>query len=315
MTKTDPVANHRNPARGLMHGVLVAAAGCVLPVAPAHAADAHKGEQIFQQYCTACHTIGKGDLVGPDLKGVTTLRPRQWLQQWIAAPDQMLAKKDPVATALLQQYHGVPMPNFHLDAADIDDVLGYLQTAAAAETSASAPAVASATPATAPSTSTPAVAGDPEIGKELFTGVARFRNGGPPCMACHSVAGIGALGGGQLGPDLTTVVARFGGSAAVSAFVGGSPTPTMNAVWSRTPLTAEERANLVAFLAQATVSRRPSQAIWQLAGLAVLGFAILLVVSGWLWRRRTPDGVRRPMIAMQRRASRSGTPATAPRRD
>ncbi len=311
MTKTDPIASWRVLRRAPTLGALAIIVGAwvALP-ATANAADAKKGEQIFQQYCTACHTVGKGDLVGPDLKGVTALRPRAWLEQWIAAPDQMLAKKDPIATALLQQFHGVAMPNFHLSALDIDDVLAYLATAApGAATQAAAPGAA-APAAAAPATAAPAVAGDPEVGKELFTGTLRFRNGGPPCMACHSVAGIGALGGGQLGPDLTTVVARFGGPAAVSAFVGGSPTPTMNAVWSRTPLTAPERANVVAFLAQAPLAQRSSEAIWTLAGLSVLGLAILLALSGWIWRRRTADGVRRPMVARQR----LGASANLPRR-
>ena len=48
--------------------------------------------------------------------------------------------------------------------------------------------------------SAPAVQGNAETGKDLFTGVVRFQNGGPPCMACHSTGGIGALGGGSLGP-------------------------------------------------------------------------------------------------------------------
>ena len=30
------------------------------------------GELVFEKYdCNACHTIGKGRLIGPDLKGVT----------------------------------------------------------------------------------------------------------------------------------------------------------------------------------------------------------------------------------------------------
>ena len=70
-------------------------------------------------------------------------------------------------------------------------------------------------------------------------------------MACHSVGGIGALGGGQLGPDLTAVGARYGGAAGLDAFVAGTPTPTMKAVWSQHPLTTEERASVVAFLGQA----------------------------------------------------------------
>jgi cytochrome c2 len=252
-------------------------------VANAAGTDAAAGQQVFQTNCTACHTVGKGALVGPDLKGVTERRPREWLEQWISAPDAMLAKKDPYATNLLHQFHDVPMPNLGLSAADVNAVIAYLAGGAAQSS--------------AETSSAPAVQGNPEVGRELFTGAVRFGDGGPPCMACHSTGGIGALGGGQLGPDLTTVVARFGGASAVDAFVAGTPTPTMKAVWSKHPLTTEERANVVAFLGQVGVSQRPTEAIWQLGGLAVLGAVILLVIAGVRWQSRSTFGVRRPMVA------------------
>ena len=263
----------------------IAGIGAALPtVANAAGTDAEAGKQIFEEKCVACHTVGKGALVGPDLKGVTERRPREWLEQWIAAPDAVLAKKDPYAINLLHQFRDVPMPNQGLGTSDVTAILAYLGAAAAQ-------------PSAPEATSAPAVQGHPEVGKDLFTGVARFRNGGPPCMACHSVGGIGALGGGQLGPDLTQEVTRLGGAAAVDAFVAGSPTPTMKAVWSQRPLTPEERASVVAFLAQAGVSQRPPQAIWQLAGLAALGLVILLAIAGLRWQNRLRFGVRRPMMA------------------
>jgi cytochrome c2 len=271
--------------RWLFIVALATIAGMWAPaVANAAGTDAEAGKQIFQEKCTACHTIGSGPLVGPDLKGVTARRPREWLEQWIAAPDAMLAKKDPVATELLHQFHDVPMANLGLSTSDVTAVLAFLGTA---ETQPSAPATAGA----------PAVQGNPETGKELFTGVARFANGGPPCMACHSVGGIGALGGGQLGPDLTGAAGRYGGAAGLDAFVAGTPTPTMKAVWSQHPLTTEERASVVAFVGQAGVSERPAQAIWQLGGLAALGLVVLLVVAGLRWQNRLRNGVRRPMMA------------------
>ncbi|MCC7325389.1 MAG: c-type cytochrome [Burkholderiales bacterium] len=324
MTNTNPMTIYRTHGRKLSIAALATVAG--LWAAPPGAAnpaatDAETGQRIFQEKCAACHTVGGGDLVGPDLKGVTAQRPREWLQRWIAAPDEMLAAGDPVATALLHRFHEVPMPNSHLNAPDIAAVLAYLATSAPGAAMApatgavagreeSTPALGSGGAATAAVGTTTALAagtsiaavGDPEIGKELFTGAARFRNGGPPCMACHSVAGIGALGGGQLGPDLTTVVTRLGGVAALRAFVGGSPTPTMSAIWSRTPITTGERDDVVAFLAQAALFQRPAQAMWQLAGLSALGLVILLAIIGWVWRGRLRDGVRRPMIAKQRKA-------------
>jgi len=273
-------------------GLATLAAIALPPVANAAGTDAQTGKQLFQEKtCGACHSIGKGDLVGPDLQGVTTRRPREWLEQWIAAPDAVLAKKDPYAENLLHKFHDVPMPNLGLSKSDVDAILAYLETTAsgaAAQPSEHASEAASA----------PAVKGNPEIGKDLFTGVVRFQNGGPPCMACHSTGGIGALGGGQLGPDLTTVATRFGGASGVDAFVAGLPTPTMKAVWSQHPLTTEERANVVDFLlGQAGLSQRPAQAIWQLAALTVLGVVILLAIAGFVWRNRLKFGVRRPMMA------------------
>ena len=265
---------------------LATIAGIWVPtVANAAGTDADAGKQIFQEKCTACHTIGNGPLVGPDLKGVTARRPREWLEQWIAAPDAMLAKKDPIATELLHQFHDVPMANMGLSTSDVTAVIAYLDTASGQPSA--APANAGA----------PAAKGDPEVGRSLFTGVARFQNGGPPCMACHSVGGIGALGGGQLGPDLTGVPGRMGGEAGLNAFVAGTPTPTMKAVWSQHPLTDEERASVVSFLGQAGVSERPAEAIWQLAGLAALGLVILLTLAGLRWRNRLRNGVWRPMVA------------------
>jgi mono/diheme cytochrome c family protein len=254
-------------------------------VANAAETDAAAGQQLFQEKCVACHTVGKGALVGPDLKGVTERRPREWLEQWIAAPDAMLAKKDPVATDLLHQFRDLPMPNQGLKTPEVTAILAYLETAGSAG-------------AAEPATSAPAVQGNPEIGKDLFTGVVRFQNGGPPCMACHSVGGIGALGGGNLGPDLTGAGARYGGAAGLDAFVAGTPTPTMKAVWSQHPLTTEERASVVAFVGQAGVSERPAEAIWQLAGLAALGLVVLLAVAGLRWRNRLRNGVWRPMVAV-----------------
>ena len=107
--------------------------------AVANAADSDAGKQIFQEKCVACHTVGGGPLVGPDLNGVTAKRPREWLAQWIAAPDAMLAKKDPVATELLSQWRNVPMPNQGLSASDVTAILAYLETTAAQP---SAPAAA-----------------------------------------------------------------------------------------------------------------------------------------------------------------------------
>jgi protein SCO1 len=85
------------------------------------------GQHLFQSRCAACHTLGQGDRVGPDLQGVTARRDRTWLRRFIATPDQLLAEGDPLATALFTQYQKVQMPNLRLGEADVVALLAYLE--------------------------------------------------------------------------------------------------------------------------------------------------------------------------------------------
>ena len=85
------------------------------------------GEQIFQSRCTACHTIGKGKLVGPDLAGVTSRREESWLVRQIKEPDSLVAENDPVAMQLLQEANGVPMVALGLSDAEVAAVIAYLK--------------------------------------------------------------------------------------------------------------------------------------------------------------------------------------------
>lgn len=266
---------------GLMAVLVVAAITVGGPVACAQSPS--EGQAIFQQRCVACHTVGGGPLVGPDLKGVTARRERNWLIRWISRPDETLAAGDPIATRLLQEFKNVPMPNQGVTEAQARSLVAYLE---AQSGGAAAP----------PATQVPVAAslpGDPVIGKALFTGSIAFRNGGPPCMGCHSIAGIGALGGGALGPDLTPAYAKFR-DPGMASILAAFPFPTMTPIFRDRPLTAEEQAHLRVFLQQA-VAERPTQAVGQLTLLAVAGAAILLGGAHLLWRHRLTE-VRRAMV-------------------
>ncbi len=93
-----------------------------------HGKAAETGQQIYQSRCTACHTIGKGKLIGPDLAGVTLRREEGWLKRQIKEPDRLLAENDPIATQLLQESNNVPMVPLGLEDAQVEAVIAYLQS-------------------------------------------------------------------------------------------------------------------------------------------------------------------------------------------
>ena len=96
--------------------------------------DISNGESLFRTRCSTCHTIGGGEahsmpgMAGPDLLDVGRRRDRSWLARWIAAPDEMLLEKDPIALELYAQYNNLPMPNMRLNEQDVAAVIRYMGT-------------------------------------------------------------------------------------------------------------------------------------------------------------------------------------------
>jgi protein SCO1/2 len=85
-----------------------------------------RGLYVFASKCSACHTIGKGDKIGPDLLGVTHRRDAAWLKHYVSKPDEVLASGDPIATALFKQFKEVRMPNLALDEPELQAVTQFL---------------------------------------------------------------------------------------------------------------------------------------------------------------------------------------------
>ncbi len=258
-------------------GRIVAWSAIMILVSPVGLAAAD-GVGTFQQRCVACHTIGRGVKVGPDLKDVTQRREREWLRRFISVPDQMIAFKDPIAIDLLKKHNNVQMPNLGLTADEVEALITFLEN----------PPPGSDLPAQAP-----LPPGSIVYGKDLFTGAMPLENGGSACMACHSVSGIGRLGGGAMGPDLTAAYSKFGPSG-LASILATIPFPTMRPIFTERPLTLEEQANLFAFL-RYTVPQRSGGMIGQLTVLAVAGALVLLGLSHILWSKRV-SGVRRSVV-------------------
>jgi nitrite reductase (NO-forming) len=86
--------------------------------------DAVAGKLAFESKCFACHSMGEGRKLGPDIAGVTKRRTDAWLARWLKEPERML-QSDPDAQAMLKEYNNLPMPNQSLSDAEIKQYLKY----------------------------------------------------------------------------------------------------------------------------------------------------------------------------------------------
>lgn len=91
-----------------------------------------RGQYLFGRDCSACHTVGQGDKIGPDLLGVTSARDPKWLARMIQYPSDVLQEKDPIAMALLRKYNNVPMPHIWLNDAEVNLLINYIRNQTAA---------------------------------------------------------------------------------------------------------------------------------------------------------------------------------------
>lgn len=245
---------------------------------------AEKGESIFQQKCSSCHSIGGGDRAsGPDLAGVTERRERQWLMRVIREPDELIAENDPQMAALMEDYN-LTMPNLGISQSEAEALLAFLEYPgeeqhAAGE--ATAPRVEEKT------------AGDRVRGRELYVGEIAFENGGAPCLACHGFDKIGPAGAASYGGDLTDLWQNYG-EEGVRSILADLPFPSMEPIYGERPLTEAERADLAAFFEASTGTRAPGSVagftVKAIGGAAVL-FAVALF-AGW----RRIKSVRRSLV-------------------
>ena len=192
----------------------------------------------FNKRCTACHTFGKGIKVGPDLKGVTERRKRDWLVKFIHASSTVIKAGDPTAISLFAEFKKQRMPDWiDLSEKQINDILDFL--------SIGGPDIKPPDERNAEL----ALPSDLELGRQLFSGERRLKYGVPPCSSCHSVEGT--RWGGTLGPNLTQTYFKFQ-DRALTEFLRHPCFQWEGAGAGTHYLTPKEVFALKAFLRQAT---------------------------------------------------------------
>ncbi len=171
-------------------------------------AQSDNGATTFQQKCAACHSIGSGPKVGPDLVVV-----KNW--------DKASLEKNIIR---MQSKAGT------LSQSEINGLIQYLQASSSNVPNSKNPNNGITLPGNA---SMP--------GAGLYSGSLPFKNGGPACMTCHS------MNGGGEAPPLYKI-ARKGYKCAYSTFLIYPHNRAMANAYGNNPITPNEARQIGAYL-------------------------------------------------------------------
>ncbi|MEA2600331.1 MAG: hypothetical protein QOF89_1323 [Acidobacteriota bacterium] len=242
---------------------------------------------VFNLQCAGCHSVGKGEVVGPDLKGVTARRDKRWLHSFIRSSQGLVSQGEKTAAALFARYKK-KMPDHDFSDGDIDTLLAFIEAGGPRSPEGELRRASTATPS------------EVARGRGLFTGALALRNGGAACVGCHIAGGVDNWRAGTLASDLTRVYLKYQDTGLTRALVE-SRFPMMSAAYHGRPLTPEEAFALKAFLYRTANSPEPPVEIAAAAPLLLgLGGSSLAL----LFTRRT---LRRR--GGRARRTRQGSPA------
>lgn len=255
----------------------------------ASTAEAIDPAKDFKQNCSSCHTIGGGRITGPDLKDVTKRKDRAWLSRFIVDPGGVLDSGDPYALKILEEARNVRMANIAgMSKARAESLLNLIEAESKLEKSQFAGVQIS---------NRPFSQADIDLGRKLFIGEVRLKNGGASCISCHAVGDIGALGGGKLGPDLTKVFERYENRRKLGTWLSAPATETMLPTFREHPMEVQEILPLIAYFKTAAMNYEddtaPRGLVFLLLGIGGAVGAVLLLNRFWRFRFR---GVRRSLV-------------------
>ena len=138
---------------------------------------------------------------------------------------------------------------------------------------------------------------DARRGEALYVGRTPLYAGGAPCLGCHGIAGHGLERAASFGPDLSAAHASYGPDG-LDAMLEDIVFPSMLPVYRGHAVTKEERADLIAFLGEASGAAPARLGSGFAAGIAA---AMLLFLGAVVWvgnrgrvRRARAGGRRTP---------------------
>lgn len=257
---------------------------------------AQSGEELYKATCVACHTIGNGRLVGPDLKDINNKRDADWSIEFIRASQTMIKNGDSDAIAIFEEYGKIAMPDNDLSDDQIKSILTYIE-------------------ATGSGSSGNSVVADTKIvdilsgtsqanidsGAKLFSGLARFSNNGPACSSCHQVLDESTYNSGTLAKELSETYELMG-SAGVSGIIKNSPFPVMNKAYQGHSITEEEAVDLTAYLRNVSEQRfyqHPQDIDVAFVGLGSFVFVLIILSTIFLYFGGKKEAVNHKILSRQ----------------
>lgn len=261
---------------------------------------AQDGEAIFKQKCSACHKVGGGRLVGPDLIGVTTKRSEEWLIKWVTSSSSLIASGDKDANAIYSEYNKMAMPDQPLADTELKAIFTFIAGKSGSGTLASTDTAKKST-SLVPDASLTATPDQIESGKNIFLGNNVLANGGPACISCHNINYNGVMPGGLLAKDLTSSHSRLGGDAGLMGILGAPPFPAMTQAYKDKPLTEKEIASVIAFLNKVDkdTANQVVSTMNPLAYGGIAGMCGLLVLIFGMWFVRKKETVKKDIYDRQ----------------
>ncbi|MCF6227576.1 MAG: cytochrome c [Planctomycetes bacterium] len=255
------------------------------------AQDTEAGKKIFESKCAACHTIGGGKVVGPDLEGLKDRAPSaEWVVSYVLNPQGV---DDEYAKQMRKLAGTTMMQPLGISKKEAQDVVNFLYGGEGLETKSIEVA-----------TGDDAVA----LGLKYFTGEKSFENGAPSCISCHTVTVSGEMlfGGGSLASNvgskyesLNHAWKRNGGDG-MAAVIQNPQFLVMREVFAGKPLTDEEAGAITAFLGQVHKDNKGEED--SNTGMMFLFFILALLATGGvifffdrIWAKRFRD-VRKPLV-------------------
>ncbi len=260
---------------------------------------AQSAAEDFKMGCAACHTIGGGKIIGPDLAGIHQRRPAEWLVRFVVSSQSLVQEGDPEAKKIFAEFNGLVMPDAPFPEARVEAVLSYI--ASRGEKAATSGAGESAMKPDADNEQITFTDRQIETGQGLFEGSIRLSSGGAACNSCHGLGSDRIIGGGSLAKTLSGTFDTLG-AAGIKAILERAPFPVMQAAYAERPLTEEEVNALTGFLQHVGVDGQDQKVTdygFVMVSGGIAGSTAVFALCGLFWRGRKKTSVNQAIYDRQ----------------